>query len=124
MITLLVVVLIAAFAGCAASAPKTFGEKDTTIAVDEGQTFVIRLVENPTTGYQWSHVIADEGIIQFTKEEYKADSQDTNLVGGGGIKDITFKAAKKGTTTITLTNERSWEQNPDDKKIVYNVEVK
>ncbi len=118
------VVILGLFAGCAASSAKVYGEKDTAISAEEGQTFVVRLNENPTTGYQWTYAIGDESIVQFVKEDYQADSKDTQLAGSGGVKEVTFKALKKGQTTIAMVYERSWEKNPDDQKIVYNVEVK
>lgn len=125
LILALAVAVLAVFTGCAsAAAAKVYGENDTAISVDEGQMFTISLAENPTTGYQWAVAIGDESIVKLEKEDYQADKNDQQLVGSGGTKQIIFKAAKKGQTTITLVYERNWEKNPDDQKIVYNVEVK
>lgn len=124
ILLLLLLAVFAAGCGASASGQKTYGKEDTNICVDEGKTFTIALNENPTTGYSWTYAISDEGIIAKSKDVFEAESTDTQLVGAGGMRIVSFKGLKKGSAIITFVYERSWEKNPEDEKIVYNVEVK
>jgi inhibitor of cysteine peptidase len=72
-----------------------------------GDTLVVRLGENPTTGYRWAieTLNADEVVLQ--SEEYLRASGAA--VGGGGERRFTFKAQRAGTATVQLKLWRAWE---------------
>jgi predicted secreted protein len=73
-----------------------------------GESLVVTLASNVTTGYSWTLTgISDESVLQKTKNEYIAPK--TNLVGAGGQEVWTFKALKKGTSTISMGYSRPWE---------------
>ncbi len=103
---------------------KVYGENDTNIEVKKGGTFVIQLPENPTTGYQWAISIADDAIVKTSDDQYKPDETATDVVGSGGVRVLTFEALEKGTTSVTLSYERSWEEGSAEQTIVYTVTVK
>ncbi|MGI5848941.1 MAG: protease inhibitor I42 family protein [Christensenellales bacterium] len=110
--------------GCTATAgQKVYGKDDTDISVDTGQSFTIKLEENPTTGYQWSVSISDESIVKLENDYYKQEPTDKQLVGAGGYRMLTFKGLKQGNATITLIYERSFEEHSAIETIVYNVTV-
>jgi predicted secreted protein len=117
IILLLAVLLVLTFTGCT---DKTYGKEDLDITVKAGETFIISLHENMTTGYQWSIDISDEGIVALEYDSYKSDS---NAVGSGGKRSLTFKGITSGTATITLVYEQSWESNPDNETLVYTITV-
>ena len=118
----LMVVLTAALAGCGGSAA-VYGKDDTVIAAKAGETFTIKLEENPTTGYQWSVVVSDESVVTLEKDDYVPDDKSGELAGSGGTRVLTFKALKEGTAKIEMVYERSWEPNPGDEKVQFNVTV-
>ena len=102
---------------------RIYGKDDTNIAAGAGQTFLIQLDENPTTGYEWSCAINDESIVKLTGSEYQQTPAASGLVGSGGIRAMTFKALKAGSATITLNYQRPWENTPAE-TLTFNVAVK
>ncbi|UCH51794.1 MAG: protease inhibitor I42 family protein [Chloroflexota bacterium] len=79
------------------------------INVPAGDTFTVTLCSNATTGFEWSESaqISDPTIVQKTDHEFVAP--DTGLVGAPGKEVWTFKALKKGTSTIVFEYSRPWE---------------
>jgi len=97
------------FSGCGGGDVEISAEDNgsqVTLAV--GQTLVLSLESNPTTGYEWEMAEMDEAILKETLHEYK--SYWVFLIGSGG-KDIwRFRAEAEGKTTLTLNYRRSWEE--------------
>jgi inhibitor of cysteine peptidase len=78
-----------------------------TINAKVGDTVVVTLAGNPTTGYNWAADKLDTSILQQVGDaSFKADS---NLIGAGGMVTLKFKAVAAGTTTLTLNYSRSFE---------------
>lgn len=98
------------------------------IAVPAGQTFVVRLPGNATTGYMWALAKIDgPAVEQVGKDEYIPDPPPGGkpLTGSGGVSVFTFKAAKAGAATISLEYKRSWEKDqPPAEKFSVTVDVK
>jgi inhibitor of cysteine peptidase len=120
---LLILMLIAAaltVAGCIGVA-KTYDDPGQMIDIGIKQEFVIALGSNPTTGYSWqeSH---DQTMLELLEKSYKEEAKE-GVVGAGGIEYFRFKALKAGETEITLTYQRSWEEEVLDQK-VFTVNIK
>lgn len=80
------------------------------IAATTGETFVLTLDSNPSTGYQWQLATApDATIVKLVRSEYTAPA--TQRVGAGGEEVWTFQAVGTGHTTVTLKYVRPWEGN-------------
>ncbi|MFH5835360.1 protease inhibitor I42 family protein [Proteiniclasticum sp. C24MP] len=75
----------------------------------EGDTLTIALEENPTTGFCWSYTISDENVIHLVEDGYTAESNDPNVVGGGGMHQYTFEGLKAGEVTLVFDYYKSWE---------------
>jgi inhibitor of cysteine peptidase len=81
------------------------------VELSVGESLVVTLASNVSTGYSWTLTgISDESVLQKTKNEYVAPK--TNLMGAGGTEVWTFKALKKGTSTISMGYSRPWESTP------------
>lgn len=82
--------------------------KQMTVAA--GNTFTVTLCSNATTGFQWSESaqISDQTVVQQTGHEFMPP-ENTSLVGAAGKEVWTFKALKKGTSTIIMEYSRPWE---------------
>ena len=86
------------------------------INVAAGDTFAVTLCSNATTGFQWSESaqISDKTVVQQKSRE-SIDTQsyiapeNKELVGVPGKEIWTFKALKKGTSTISMDYSRPWE---------------
>lgn len=82
-------------------------EAGDSISVSAGQTFVIELESNPTTGYEWT--AEKNANAEFVKSEMVTSS---TLPGAPGMQQLTFKATKSGSSTLVLNYARSFE--PDN----------
>jgi inhibitor of cysteine peptidase len=72
-----------------------------------GDTLVVHLEENPTTGYRWAIEKRDEEVIALHHVEFV--SSHSVGVGGGGQRRWTFTAQKAGLVTLELKLWRAWE---------------
>jgi inhibitor of cysteine peptidase len=79
------------------------------IEVPAGDTFILTLGSNPTTGYEWDEnaTISDTGVLKQEKHEFV--EPDTDVVGAAGQEAWTFKALKKGTAKVSMEYSRPWE---------------
>ena len=99
----------------------SYSGKQVELAV--GQSLVVTLASNITTGYSWSlSENSDEAVLSETGNEYIAPQ--TTLVGAGGKEEWTFKALKKGTSTISMGYSRPWESTPPIETFDLTVVVK
>ena len=91
-----------------------------------GQSAVITLPENPTTGFAWVFEFEpkEQNVIANIREKFV--HQKTTMLGSGGIKELSFKAENAGKAEVFGYYVRSWEEW--DKKTVqsvhYNIIVK
>jgi inhibitor of cysteine peptidase len=81
------------------------------VSVKVGQTLVVTLASNPSTGYSWaistapdSAVLTQDGDITYT-----ATNPDVVMPGSGGSETVRFTATAAGTTTVVLDYRRPWE---------------
>ena len=84
----------------------TQADHGTSVAVAPGDIIIIRLPENPTTGYQWTVEMVDAATLALQRTEFSPAPEAG--VGSGGGKTFTFKAQKPGTAHIQLKLWRAW----------------
>jgi len=75
------------------------------ITVKSGETFTVKLDENPTTGYSWNMTVGDG--LKVVSDRYVANK--TGLIGSGGYHVWTIQATKAGTYQIKGVYKRPWE---------------
>lgn len=80
-----------------------------TVTLNRGQTLVVNLASNPTTGYEWE-VASGAGVVLTPQGEpsYTQTSRP-GIAGGGGVQTFRFRGAASGQTTLELVYRRSWE---------------
>ncbi|MDD1668688.1 MAG: protease inhibitor I42 family protein [Methanomicrobiales archaeon] len=85
-----------------------YTDTDSGKTVEEtlGETFALRLQENPTTGYTWN-LSLPKGIT-LSRDEYLPFSPGGQTVGGGGTRSFTLLAAKAGSWNIAAEYRRPW----------------
>ena len=74
-----------------------------------GEELTVTLGSNPTTGFRWSEFaeISDETIVQQTSHKYVGKEYEVPPPPGTSGEEVwTFKALKKGTTTISMEYSR------------------
>ena len=72
-----------------------------------GDTIIITLKSNPTTGYSWNVVDIDFSILKPGKTEFRPQS---NLLGAPGQEVLYFTALENGETKLVLGYLRPWEK--------------
>ena len=95
-----------------------------TVPVVLGQTVVVRLKGNPTTGYQWTvQKIEGKAVKQVGKVEYVHGGGDAE--GSGGVFVAAFQTIKAGAATITMGYLRPWEKKkPPIESFIVTLDVK
>jgi inhibitor of cysteine peptidase len=83
------------------------------IQVSAGSSVTVTLCSNPTTGFQWGQAqIADPTVAAEADHKFVEPNQSVDgqlLMGAPGQDVWTFKALKKGSTTISMDYSRPWE---------------
>jgi len=81
------------------------------VELQKGQTLVITLESNPTTGYRWEVVEIDESILrQIGEAEFKPESE---ALGAGGTETFRFEATNAGQMALKLVYHRPWEEGEE-----------
>jgi inhibitor of cysteine peptidase len=85
-----------------------YTEADSGKTVHEplGETFAVRLQENPSTGYSWNLSLPD-GLI-LSRDEFIPPATGGQVVGAGGTRSFTILAAESGGWNITAEYRRPW----------------
>jgi inhibitor of cysteine peptidase len=99
--------------------PATYQHHDNQISARVGETFVVELEGNPTTGYQWE---LSEGDEQFRLVE-KDYAQPGPGIGAATKERFAIKALEPGSTTLTFKHKRSWESEVLDTK-TFRLQIK
>ena len=102
-----------------------FAPRSTAILkLNVGDEFIIMLVSNKTTGYEWQidRPIDGNKIIQAG---LKYVQDNTGMVGSGGKEEWKFKALKAGRSQISFKYVRPWEKGVKSaEKRVFDVDIK
>ncbi|ABE52322.1 protease inhibitor I42 family protein [Methanococcoides burtonii] len=75
------------------------------ISLKMGDSIVLKLNENPSTGYSWD-LSLPEGIV-LVKDEFVGP--DEPMPGAGGVHEWTLKASSEGNYQINAIYKMSWE---------------
>jgi inhibitor of cysteine peptidase len=85
----------------------TQSDNGSTIHVRPRDRIVIRLPENPTTGYRWAPEAGDDRVISLVSSEFAPPAGGG--VGAGGAVALVFEARAAGEGSIRAKRWRDWE---------------
>lgn len=88
-----------------------------------GQSLVVSLPANASTGYQWTMEEWDETILSLVSDNYLPQSSDPLLAGQGGTRLWKFKAERAGAVEVVFSYSRPWESIPPADTMNLNVVV-
>ena len=92
------------------------------IVVNAGDTFMIVVESNPSTGYHWE-LVGDLTGVEFVSREYTPS--EPVLTGSGGVDVWAFKAVSTGETQITLGSyPPGVDGGEPEQSVTFSVEVK
>jgi inhibitor of cysteine peptidase len=99
-------------------------EDDTgkTINLENGETFYLKLPENPSTGYRWELNLTQG--LNILSDEYIQDPAPEGYTGVSGTHQWKIKAIAEGSQQIKGIYKRPWEnETGTEDKFILNVEV-
>jgi predicted secreted protein len=112
------ILLTGILSACASDSANTITitEQDAgkTIELNAGDTLLISLEGNMTTGYSW--IPAPQTPVLLEQVGDIAVTPDSDAVGAPGTLVLTFKTTETGQTTLHLDYKRSWEENVEPEK--------
>lgn len=83
-------------------------ESQRTVYAITGDTIVVNLEENPTTGYSWNMTYSSG--LELKEDIYLEKSTNVHLVGAGGSHKWIFEVTNTGKQSISAVYVRSWEE--------------
>lgn len=102
-------------AGCASTPPSSVAlndDGDCPLTLHRGQTLMLTLPSNPTTGYRWNlREVSNEQLKSLGPEVFS--SPKTDLIGGDGLSTWRFEAVEAGSGRLYLTYQRPWETDTE-----------
>ncbi len=75
-----------------------------------GDTLIVTLKSNPSTGYLWKVVTMDTSLMQNLEHVYIPKKVRRGIVGSGGTDVFLFEARRAGNTSLKLIYHRPWEK--------------
>lgn len=92
-----------------------------------GETVVLQLSANPTTGYNWSFTFDLAGSRCTTDRAETFLAPDTGRCGAPGMAEFRFRAERPGRAVLRCVYRRPWEAAPPDAKVleyIFNITEK
>ena len=89
----------------------TEADNGKNISLKNGETFYLKLKENPTTGYSWELNLS-QGLTNVSNNYYPPESSKNNeqpIVGAGGVHIWEIKAVAEGSQQVKGRYKRPWE---------------
>lgn len=84
----------------------TNADNGKTIQSRQGDEIILRLPDNPTTGYRW-HIAHANGSLDQEGNSYQPDP--TMQFGSAGVREFRFRAKAAGNARLELKHWREWE---------------
>jgi predicted secreted protein len=117
MLALMALLSAALLASCGGSsaAPKTIELTPvvltgSTIDAAVGDTIIVNLKANATTGFAWTFTAGD--TFEIVSSNYAADPNPPGTTGAGGKQIVTLKVTKIGASDLRGTYRQPWNPVP------------
>jgi inhibitor of cysteine peptidase len=78
------------------------------IDLPAGDTLLVRLKSNPSTGYSWA-IKGDPSPLRLAKSSTKKNTQTSHGVGAPVTQEFRLTATSAGMASLTLEYRRPWE---------------
>ena len=112
IILALLAVMLAAGGACATGQEHRFAVSDQNRTVDValGDTLLLALPENPTTGHLWALDRPEASPVTVLSSEFSRPQADR--MGAPGVRSLRLKPTQAGTLQLRLKRWRPWEGDP------------
>ena len=98
----------------------TEADSGRSLAVAPGTQVVLRLPENPTTGYRWRITAEAAPVLRPQEDAY---APGASMPGAGGQHRWTWQAAQPGEAALRLDYARPWETGPAARHFAVTIRV-
>jgi len=86
-----------------------------TVQAQMGDTIVVELDANPSTGFTWeAPTAAEDGVLKLKSSDFLSPAElnaGQRVVGQGGTMRIVYQVAATGKATMELVYRRPWEKD-------------
>ncbi|KPX49876.1 protease inhibitor I42 family protein [Pseudomonas syringae pv. tagetis] len=83
-------------------------ENDCPLTLQSGQTLILTLPSNPTTGFRWLTQNPAQNILRSLGPEVYANAESKEMVGSAGQSVWRYKATDAGTGRLMMTYQQPW----------------
>jgi inhibitor of cysteine peptidase len=116
--------VLAWFTSSSLAAPVTITAADAarSIHLNVGEELVLKLENNPSTGYSWFlNEAKHPGLVSLGKPTY---TDQASMPGAGGIEWWNFRAVDRGVQSLRFEYRRPWEKKPPVKRVDFLVVIR
>lgn len=101
------------------------GDNGKTFTFNVGESFEIKLPENPSTGYKWRMITIPQSQMIISQLADQFGNSASNVVGAGGERVFRYQVTNPGTVDIYGFHTRPWETNSGtNPSVKYRIVVK
>lgn len=97
-----------------------------TVNLKKSDVIIIKLSENPSTGFEWEFTSTDENVAKIIEKRLVYPPRhfwEPPKCGEPGTAVYKIKAINKGNAVISGKYIRSWEKRPADRDYTLNITV-
>lgn len=108
---LLLPLSLALLAACASQSRQNLTvekQSECPVQLKTGQSLILILPSNPTTGYRWAIQDSAGGVLHRLSPEVYSNPEDSGLVGSAGQSTWRFQATTAGSGRLRLTYQQPW----------------
>lgn len=95
-----------------------------TLTYNLGETFSIKLPENPSTGYSWRFRTKPKSQLIVSQISDHFEEPKTNRVGVGGEHTFVWQAVNAGEVEIRGFHMRPWVRSKEEPSVTYKIIVR
>lgn len=111
-VRLLLPATLALLAACAGQPPKHIvsvsGQGDCPKKLVVGQTLLVMLPTNPTTGFRWSITDPAASVLKSLGPEVYSNPEDAGVVGGAGQSTWRYLVSTAGSAHLKMAYQQPW----------------
>ncbi|QHF04708.1 peptidase inhibitor I42 [Pseudomonas asturiensis] len=83
-------------------------QNDCPLSLKTGQTLILTLPSNPTTGFRWLTQNPAQNILRSLGPEVYANGANKEMIGSGGESVWRYKATEAGTGRLLMVSQQPW----------------
>jgi len=99
-----------------------------SVTLGQGETLLVRLAANRTTGYRWRPSSTPNGHLSTPRkpEDYLPDPTLPGIAGAGGVEIWKLLARRPGKVTLRFDYRRPWERrgHAETRSLSFDIHVR